>query len=841
MIRRDGPFMSALGNGARLGVRLLGRDWRSGELRLLLLSLVLAVGAITSVAFFTERLHSGLERDAQRLMGADLVLSADAPIDEAIRQAVHQQRLSTAQTITFPSMVQAPDAARLAAVKAVSEGYPLRGSLRVANSPNGIDRVTSERPGPGEVWVDPELLNQLQLAVGASIELGTRTLRITQVLTQEPDRGLSFVNIAPRLLMRIEDLESTGLVTVGSRATYRLLIAGADEDVATERRQLQDRLGRGQRLESIDNVRPEIRAALDRAQQFLALVALLTALLAAVAIAVAARRFSERHLDACAVMRCLGASQNQLLATYLSEFVALGFVGCFLGVLFGLATHFAFVLILGSIIQAELPAPGVLPALQGFLVGFVLVIGFALPPIVQLRQVPPVRVLRRDVGLPSAGTAIGYLCGTILFIVLLLWSARDLKVGLWTAGGFCLAFLVFASCSWLLLRLLGVLRQSTQAVNSIRFAIASLRRRPLAVIVQIVALALGLMALLLLSVTRNDLVAGWRNSVSPDAPNRFVINILPEQRATFTERVRALGIGSFDLAPMVRGRLLRINDRAVSAKAYADDSAKRLVDREFNLSYGTELPAHNRIAAGSWFAVDATGELSMEEGVARSLNVHLNDVLVFSVADQEVSGRVTSLRKLDWDSMHVNFFVIFPPKALESMPQTWITAFHIDQTQASVINELVRAFPNVTVIDMGAVLRQIQGILDQVIAAIEFLFAFTLVAGLLVLYAALLSSRDERTREAALLRALGASRNHLAKVHLIEFALLGLISGLLAAAGAVAIGYCLASYVFHFDYRFSTSTWVIGTFGGVLIALLGGWLGLRPVLNQPPLASLRDA
>jgi len=826
---------------ARLAARFLARDWRSGELRLLILSVVVAVTAMTSVGFFADRLRSGLERDAAQLLGADLVLSADAPIAGSMRDEAHRRGLIAAETITFPSMALAGNATRLAAIKAVSEGYPLRGALRVALAPNGPDAATAERPGPGEVWVDGELLSQLGLAMGSSVRLGESSFRVTRVLTLEPDRGLSFVNLAPRLLMRLEDLAATHLIQLGSRETHHLLFAGPLPEVLSYRDWVKPRLARGQRLESIDSARPEVRSALDRSQQFLSLVSLLTALLAAVAVAMAARRFSERHLDACAVMRCLGATQGELLRLHLFEFILIGAIGAVIGTLLGLLTHFVFIELLGPLIETSLPAPHVFPAFQGLLVGFVLLVGFALPPIVRLRHVPAVRVLRRDSDPPGAPVVVGYALGALLFFGLLLWTARDLRIGLITAGGFAGAFALFSLVAWLTLRALGGARHAPGLHAAVRFALASMQRRSFETVVQTVALSLGLMALLLLTVTRTDLVAAWRSTVPANAPNRFVINIQPDERASYSAKMHALHIDGFDLAPMVRGRLVAINGAPIDLERYPEERTRRLVDREFNLSYGTELPLHNTVVKGRWFGPGATDELSMEEGVAKQLGITLGDRLRFHVADQDVEGHVTSLRALDWDSMHVNFFVIFPPALLGEMPQTWISAFHLEPDEAARVDTLVRAFPNISVIDVGAVLKQVKSILDQVIAAVEFLFIFTLLAGVLVLYAALLSSRDERTREAALLRALGASRDQLLRSHLAEFALLGALAGLLAALGSVAIGYGLARYVFEFDYHFSVWPWVYGLVGGMALTLLGGWFGLRPVLSQPPILTLREA
>lgn len=837
---------AGLSGSIRHGGRAFLRDWRAGELRLLVLSLVVAVAAMTSVGFFVDRLRAGLERDAAQLLGADLVVISDRPIDVAFVDDAKRRGLSSAETVAFPSMALSQGsgtepATQLTSVKAASAGYPLRGHLRTASAPGATDAEATDLPSPGSVWVDAALLPALGVRVGDPITLGERSFRIERLVTLEPDRGISFVNLSPRVLMRLDDLAATRLIQAGSRETHRLLVAGPTDRVAAYRDEIASKLERGQRLETLEAGRPEVRNTLDRAERFLALVALLTAMLAALAVALAARRFTERHLDATAVMRCIGVTQNALLVTHLSEFAIIGLLGAVLGVALGYATHFVFIALLASLLEVGLPQPSAWPALQGLSIGLVLLAGFALPPVVQLRHIAPVRVLRRDVGLPRGGTVVGYGLGLVAFTALTLWSAGDVKVGAITLGGFIGAFAVFTLLSFLALRALSAARHGAKLDASWRFALASMQRRPVNTIVQTVAIAIGLMALLLLSVTRTDLVSAWRRAVPPDAPNRFVINVLPDQRAAFGTALQGAHLSNFDFAPMVRGRLVAVNDKAVGAKSYQEDRAQRLVDREFNLSYTTELPEHNKVVAGTWFAAQAKDEVSIEDGIAKTLGVKLGDVLRFDIAGVTAQGRVTSIRKLDWDSMHVNFFVIFPPAALETMAQTWISAFHLGDGDAGFTNRLVQRFPNITVIDTGAIFNQVQSIVDQVVRAVEFLFVFTLAAGVLVLYAALLSSRDERTREAALLRALGASRLQLTRAQLAEFVAIGLLAGLLAAAGATATGWVLATKAFDFPYTFGINAWLLGIGGGVALALVGGWLGLRQVMNEPPLRTLREA
>lgn len=829
-------------------LRMTRRDWRAGELRFLLAALIVAVASLSSVGFFIDRMRAGLNRDAHQLLGGDLVINADQPINGIWRAEAQARGLTMGDTVTFPSMALAGkgDGAKsqLASVKAVSPGYPLRGGLKLARADGG-EAETREVPAAETVWVDAGVLSALGVALGDTLRLGDKNFRIANVIAVEPDRGASFLSFAPRVMLPLADLAATNLVQNGSRVTYRLLLAGQPEQVAAYQKWLQGKIesenAKGVRIESLESGRPEMRSTLDRAEQFLSLVGLLSAMLAAIAVAMAARRFMLRHLDACAMLRCLGLTQNQVTAMYLIEFCAVGLLGSLLGAAVGFAAHFALLQWLGGLVPQGLPAAGFLPALQGVATGMLLLVGFAIPPILQLRNVPHNRVIRREQDPPKPLTVVTYGLGLIVFIGLLLWQAGDPKLGLLTAGGFLGGLAVFALVGWLGLR---SLRFARPAVNhpSWRFAVTALQRRTGATVVQIVALSLGLMALLLLTVIRGDLVDAWRNSTPPDAPNRFVINIQPDQKSDIEQRLVANDIGNALLYPMIRGRLVRVNDTVITGDTYIEDRARRLVDREFNLSTMREIPAQNRIVAGRWFGA-AQGkvgpEASVEEGLAKTLNIKLGDRLRFDIGGLQVESTVTSLRKLEWGSMRVNFFVILDPASMRDMPHTWITAFHLPPSKNAIVDALTRDHPNLTVIDIAGVIRQIQDVLDQVIAAVEFLFLFTLASGVLVLYAALVGSQDERIRESGLLRALGATRTQLSQSQWIEFALVGGLAGMLAATGAAAVGWTLAKYVFNFDWTFSPMVWVAGLLVGSLCAFVGGWVGLRDVLRHPPLQTLR--
>jgi putative ABC transport system permease protein len=823
--------------------RMAARDWRAGELRLLAAALVVAVAAVTSVGFLVDRIRIGLERDATQLIGADLVLSSDRPVGEAQRQAALGAGLRTAETVIFPSMAiseRDADASSLAAVKAVSDGYPLRGRLRVATAVDAADAPAEGVPEPGTVWADAQAIQALRIGVGERLRLGERTFTVTRLITIEPDRGAQFINFAPRVMLNLADLPSTELIQPGARVTYRLLVAGEPSAVRAFSGRLRGSLERGQQIESLEAGRPEMQRTLERAERFLALVALLAAMIAAVAVAVASRRFSLRHLDSCAMMRCLGLAQRDIFRLFALEFIAIGVAACAVGMALGFVFHFLLIEALGSLIATGLPLPSLAPALQAGATGLVLLLGFSLPPLAQLRAVPPLRVLRKDVGTPGSRALAGYVVGLAGFLALIVWTAGDPKIGAMTAAGFAVGVLAFAACAWLVLQLLAPLRSIGKLGVAWRFAVAAVQRRPAAAVVQLIALAVGIMALLLLTVVRTDLVGAWRAAAPPDAPNRFIINIQPDQVRTVEQRLRDAGVVDAPLHPMIRGRLIAVNGNAIGPEHFSNERAQRLVDREFNLTYADEWPSHNPIVAGRWHAADAD-ELSMEEGIARQLGIALGDTLTFDIAGNTVRARVGSLRKVNWDSLRANFFVIMPSRLLADQPKSFITAFHLPAGKGALATELLREMPNLTVLDTSAIFRQVQAVLDQVIAAIEFLFLFTLAAGVLVLYAALAATFDERVREAGLLRALGASREQLSRAQTAEMLCLGALAGLLAALAAAAVGWALARFAFEFEYTVAPWVFVLGIGGGIACALAGGWFGLRNVLKSPPLATLREA
>jgi len=831
-----------------LAARQTWRDFQAGELRLLAVAVVLAVAALTAVAFFADRLNSGLARDARQLLGGDAVVSSDQPTPASLVQRAQALGLATAGSAGFPSMGRAPDArggaSRLVAVKAVSSNYPLRGRLQVKASPEAAVQTVEGGPPRGAVWVDEPILESLGLTMGDQLLLGDAAFKIDRIIVVEPDRGAGFMSFSPRVMLHEGDLPATGLVQPASRITWRLAVAGPDAAVKTFTREAEAQIRseslRGVRLDSFEGGRPEMRQTLDRADKFLRLVALLAALLAAVAVGIGARDFAQRHLDDCAMLRVLGLPQRRIAGAYALEFVFLGLLASAAGIALGWAVHHGFVWLLVGLVSASLPPAGLAPAFFGLGVGMTLLLAFGLPPVLQLARVPPLRVIRRDLGAPQMGSLSVLAVGVLGFSALLMAASADPVLGGIAVGGFGLAVALFAGLAWAAVSLLRRLVPEAGAPRWLLLATRQVTARPAYAVLQVSALAVGLLALVLLVLLRTDLIGSWRQATPPDAPNRFVINIQPDQTHAFRETLAKSGVQRYDWYPMIRGRLVAINGQPVQAQGFEGDRAQRLVEREFNLSHAAELPAGNPVVAGRWTPEEADG-LSVEDGLAKTLGLKLGDRLSFDMAGYVKEGRITSLRKVDWGSMRVNFFVLFPRSEMaDQVPVTWISAFRAPP-ERGFDNALSRAFPNVTNVDVSASIAQVQRVLDQVIRAVEFLFGFTLATGLVVLFAAVTATREARSREYALMRAMGASRVLLAQVQRAELLGVGALAGLLASVVAVLVGWLLARYAFEFSWNPTPWVPLVGTIAGALLAWAAGWWGLRGVLRRPVVESLRSS
>ncbi|MGB5582785.1 MAG: FtsX-like permease family protein [Gammaproteobacteria bacterium] len=820
--------------------RMLWRDWRGGELTILAIGLIIAVTSITAVGFFTDRIERGLKQQSAELIGADLVISSSQQrVTDHIEEA-RVQNFRVATTTQFRSMVVNNDQLQLAEVKAVTEGYPLRGVLRVSDTAFGVDEATTDIPAPGDVWVEARLLQMLDLEVGDAINLGASSFSIRKVLRYEPDRAGDMFSVAPRVLMNRVDLDATGLVTTGALVSYRVLIAGPGEAINSYRQAIEDSLEQGERILTVEEGRPELNTALERAQQFLGLAALISVLLAGVAVATVAYRFTSRHLDTGAMLRCLGASQQTIIELFTLEMLWLSLLASSVGCLLGLITQLAITELLDQLVLAHLPAPSFKALVLGYATGIVMLTGFAIPPLLALRRVPPLRVLRKDVPVTPVSGWIVYSAVIVCMFLLLYWQIGNLQLVATVLSGIMATLVILALAAYALILVLNRLRG--QVGVAWRFGLANISRRPASSVIQIVAFGLGIMVMLLLSTVRSDLLDDWQQSLPDNAPNHFVINVQSDQVEGITRYFNERGVTNTRLYPMVRARLVEVNGNPVQTSDYETERAKHMITREFNLSWAEDMQVDNTLVAGSWWSREDFGVplLSLEEKLAQTLSLEMNDVLGFDINGTIIDFTISNLRKVDWDTFNINFFTVVPPGVLEGKPANWVTSVYLNTEQRQQLGQLVREFPNITLLDVDTIMQRVRGIMDRVSLAVEFIFLFTLMAGLAVLYAAIQANQDERRFESAVLRTLGARKKMLVFGLVAEFTTLGALSGLLAGLAATTLAWVLADNIFKFEYQFDISVALTGIVSGILIVVTAGMLGTRSVLTHPPVRTLRE-
>jgi putative ABC transport system permease protein len=824
----------------RLALRLLGRDWRAGELRILAAAIVIAVAASTAIGFFTDRLGRGMVNQSADFLGADLVLRSTRPVDAAWLEQARARGLRVSKSLEFASVVVSGESLQLASIRAVDAAFPLRGSLRTAPQAFVTDAATPGIPPPGEAWAAPRLLTQLGLQPGDSVEVGARTLVISRVLTFEPGQVGDVFGVSPRLLINAADVPATGVVQPGSRLSWQILFAGEEAQLERYRDWLQPHLGPSHRLVGVHEGRRSVGSALERAERFLGLAVMAAIALAGVAIAMAARRYSERHFDMSAMLRCLGAAQRDLLHLYLAQLAVLGLLASSIGCLLGWTAQQGLLYLLAGLLPVAPSGTGFWPVLAGLATGLVVLAGFALPPVLRLRDVPPLRVLRRDLTpLPShAWLVYG---AAMAAIVLLMWRYTD-------SVRLTLAALAGAAAAGLMLGLLGFLlltlgrRLHARVGVAWRFGLNNLWRRRATSVSQILAFGLALMAMAVIGLVRTDLLSTWESQLPADVHNHFAINILPDQVDAVRDFLGARGVEASQFYPMVRGRLIRINGQAVREAVSKEAQGDNALNRELNLTWTTQLQADNHIIAGRWWREGDAGRslVSVEAKLAERLDINPGDQLGFSIGAETFSAVVTSIRTVQWDSFRPNFYMVFPPGVLDGFAATWMTSFYLPPGDKPALIGLVRSFPALTILEMDLIIEQVERIFHQVTLAVEYVLLFVLLAGFAVLFAALQSSLDERLYEGALLRALGASRRQLRAGHLAEFAALGLLAGLVAAIGTECLAWVLYSEVLHIDYSFKWPVWIAAPLLGALLVGAAGYHGTRAVVRRSPMLLLRE-
>lgn len=822
-------------------LRSFGRELRSGEVIVLLAAIALAVAALTAVGFLTDRIGRAVARQANEVLAADLRLRGPDPVPNEWRDAAREYGLQTAETQTFPSVVFVGDSSALATIKAVSDTYPLRGSVRIADTLFGEQRAVDHIPAQGTVWADGALLARLGLSVGEDVSIGESDLRVDAVLTYRPDQSIGFASLAPSLLVNLLDLPATALINEGSRVGYALLVAGDESVVDDFYAAVEDDLPESVRVRNQEDSGERANNAADRAHRFLSLTAVITLLLSAVAIAMSARRFAHRRMDTVALMKSLGASQRFVISAASVQLVMLGFLGIVIGSVIGYAVENGLTAMLGELFASDLPDTSLAPVGLASGSALILLVGFALPSLIQLRNTPPLRVLRHD-AMPPPPSRL-FVAGTSLIAVALLlyYTIGDARMLVIVLGGMLVVSAALYGVGRVLVFAMG--RSRGGVGIAWRYGLANVSRRGRDSAVQVVAFGLGLTVLLLLTLVRTDLLQGWKRTLDEDAPNHFLINIQPHERGSIAEIFQSEGITAPQFVPLVRARMTTINGESVKSREYPVDDGRWMANREQNLTWAESLSSSNELIEGDWWPPDYSGEplVSMEEEAAMELGVGLGDQLDFLIAGQQIGLSISSIRKINWDSFQPNFFMVLSPGALDDYPATFVASLKIAEQQGDVLLRLVRAHPTVSVINLEVILQQVKGIIDKASLAVQTVFAFTIAAGIAVLFAAVQSTIDERRFESAMLRALGVRRRTVLSGVLTEFAALGFAAGLLASAGASILAAVIAVRLFDLPYEFSPMLWVSGLAAGVFLVCTSGFVAARGAINAPPVDVLRAA
>lgn len=824
-------------------LRWLWRNWKSGELALLSLSLVVAVAIVTTITLFADRIERAFIGGSSVFLAADRLISGTSPIPDEWLVKAEDGGLLTASTLAFPSMAVSSGQQQLVAVKAVSEGYPLKGSLRIAEMPFTFGRTTSDLPQPGDIWLDSRLFPSLGVDVGDSLEIGLSRFRITQALISEPDRGGDVFGLGPRVLMRLSDVPATGLIQPGSRVNYRVLLRGSDADLDNFHQWLKPTLAQTAfRWIDIKTASPAIRSALERSESFLLLGGLLGVALSALAIGLAAHRYSERHFGQVAILKTLGQTPAQILTLYLAHLLMLGTLAIALGLAAGWLVQQGILGIFSGWLAIQLPAAGFSAFGVGLLTGLVCLFAFAVPPILGLREVTPMRVLRRDITKANADVRFAYTTGIAGLLGLLFWYSRDLLLAAWLLSGLLVAWLILA----LLMRGLFSLRRKLGmgAYSAWRLAIVGIQRRKRSSSLQAFAFSVVLLLPLLLLLVRTDLITDWRAQIPDLAANHFLINVKPDERQAVGHLLKAQGISGYQFFPSLRGRMTHISGEPVGERQarhaeYFEGGLSAEDGR--NLTWSAELPFDNHLLAGRWWpSSPSSPEISLEEEIASILQAQIGEIVRFQIADRTIEARLTSIRKVRWDNFRPNFYIIFSPGVLEEIPGTWMTSFYLPQTQKRFLNRLLSQFPTLTVIEIDALIAQVQLIIEQMVLAVELMLVLVLIAGVFALIASLQSSFDQRRREYATLFALGAPQSLLWQSTLLEFGVLGLCAGLLAAIGTETSAFFLWRDVFLLAPGWHAVFWLVGPVAGCLLVGLVGTATLRPLLNTPPVLVFRE-
>lgn len=822
-------------------LRSLRRDWRATEVRILFSAMVIAVASLSGVTYFIERLERAMSNQVGEVLAADLVVETQVPSPPEWHSQATQLGLASAEVVLFPNLAVIENNSQFAAIKAVSESYPLRGQLRVSEQLGSDGTWVDHGPQTGEVWVDEQLVYQLNVRTGDQLSLGAKSFTIGKIVQFEPDRMGDFYAMLPRIFLAKQDLADTRLVGSGGVVQYRLLLSGRSESIKEFHQWLDTQDAPAALILNVHDIRPEIKTALDRAHQFLGLAALVSVVLCGVAIATSARYFAQSRTGECALLRCHGCHQSFVLKSYILELILIGLIAALIGTSIGYLSQAVISSMLKILIITDLPPPSLLPAAYGIVTGMAILLGFSLPPILALKEVPVMRVLRKELGDNRVSQVTVYSFALVTLWLLMLWISNDLLLTIIVSIGACVTISLLALAGWILIRALNPLRQ--RVGSAWRFGFANIARRPMSSLTQLLAFGIGLMVLLLLSMVRNDLINGWQQALPADAPNHFIMNIQQQQLEAINAFIAENGLKSSSMAPMVHPKLLEINgEPPIQRIRMKSLRSKRMLERMLNVSWATTLADDNKVIKGDWWGKAGSGKsyVSLERDFARAFKIDIGDELLFLHDGKKVSLTVTNIRSIRWDSFNPNFFMLTPPDVFNTDHISYIGNLYLDPADKQTAKTLMRQLPGIAVIDMSAIIDQVKDTADKVILAVEYIFGFTFLAGLMVLFSAILASREERLYEGAVIRTLGASKKQLQRGLLAEFVTLGVLAGILASGAATVISILLSHFIFHIGFVINPWLWLIGVFGGGTV--IGGtslW-ATRSVIQVPPLKVMRE-
>lgn len=828
-------------NDLRLGARLLLRDWHAGELKILLLALVISVTSMGSIGLFIQRIEAAMLDQTGQFLGANLILESPRQISDEIKQQAQRDQLDSSNVISFSSVIVANDQFQLSHIKAVDEHYPLLSEIRISEQLYGEEVARSHGPAKGEVWLVPRLFNLLGIELGEQVEIGRHKLTVSAVLKYDPGQAFSFMSIAPKLLMHIDDIEATGIIQPGSRIKYLLALSGDEAQHKTFTQWLEPRLEQSQKLLGGTEGSEAVNSAMQKSKQYLSLAAMLSVMLSGIAIAMAANHYGERHYNQSALMRCIGAQQKNIVRIFSAQIVIIGLIGCLIGIVLGYITQLGIVALLAELISSDLPAVSAWPLFSGFLSGMITLAGFSLPAILRLKSTPPLKVLRDDLAPLSLSLWLVYGLAIGSIIAVMWWQSGNLQLTLMVLLGtlvcvlalYVISSLLFRGCKTLIPLLKGPWKVGLQQLLRHR------QRNQL----QLLALGLSMMVLMLIFLIRNDLIIRWQQQLPEQAPNHFIINIQSDEVAGIKSFLAEKNVSTEGLFPMVRGRIEKINAVPINETVEDNTRLDNALRRELNLSWNEQMQDNNQLVEGQWWNQQQFGKpyISIEDGLAKRLGVGIGDSITFKIVDEEISASILNIRSVQWDSFQPNFYVIFSPDVINDYPVTYISSFYLPKAEKQTLNDLVRAYPTVTVLEIDDIMNQVKAIMQQVSTTIGYVMLFVLFAGLVVLAAALQSTIDQRMHAATIMRTLGASKAFLARTQLSEFIILGYLSGLLAVIATETVAYGLYTRVFQLDFELHLSLWLYGPLLSSALIYGISRFYMRRVTRLSPARILREA